>query len=133
MLSCCAARMSLDLAEMAIAIQIDQPAISGVKISWARMSGPRMSAGRDARLGKELGAGEEEGVDGIGDGNRRDQRGQRLARYQLVAADRRCEHGLECSLLALADDRRGGDRCRRERREGHQVQQEMPLTELRCV
>jgi hypothetical protein len=33
MLSCCAARMSLDLAEIVMAIQIDHAAMSGVKIS----------------------------------------------------------------------------------------------------
>jgi hypothetical protein len=33
MLSCCAARMSLDLAEIVMAIQIDHAAMTGVKIS----------------------------------------------------------------------------------------------------
>jgi hypothetical protein len=38
--------MSLDLAEMAIAIQIDQAAISGVKMSWGEdVWAARMSAG----------------------------------------------------------------------------------------
>src|SRR5215218_10349426 len=47
--SCCATRKSPALVEIATPIQIDQPASSGVKSSWASRSGPRRRA--DATVG----------------------------------------------------------------------------------
>ncbi len=46
--SCCAVRGSLDRVEMAMPIQIDKPATSGVKTSWARISGTCRSASATA-------------------------------------------------------------------------------------
>ena len=64
--------------------QIDQPASSGVKSSWARIRGPQ-DRRRHGRLCEELDAGEEEGVDRVGDRQRRDERRQRLAEQELLA------------------------------------------------
>ena len=124
--SCCATRMSLDRAEIAMPTQIDQPARSGVKSSWARRSGPRRSADATAGLREQLDAGEEEGVDRVRDRERRDEGRQRLAQQELLATDRRREHRLERALLTLADHRVGGDHCRHDRRDAQHVQQRMP-------
>jgi len=40
--SCCATRTSLDLAEIAMPTQIDQPARRGVKSSWATCGIPEL-------------------------------------------------------------------------------------------
>ena len=42
--NCCATRTSFDRVEIMMAIQIDQPASSGVKKSWASRSGGRTRA-----------------------------------------------------------------------------------------
>ena len=75
---------------------------------------------RHGRLGEELGTGEEEGVDRIGDRQRRDEHRQGLGQQQLLAPNRRREHRLERALLALADHRVAGDNRRHEGRDAQQ-------------
>ena len=123
--SCWATRTSLDRVEIAMPTQIDQPASSGVKTSWASRSGPRISADATPGWAKSSTQGQEEGVDRVRDRHRRDEGRQRLAEQELLAADRRREHRLERALLALADDRVGGERRGHERRDGQHVQQLM--------
>jgi hypothetical protein len=48
---------------------------------------------RHRRTGEELDAGQEQGVDDIGDDQGWDGRRERLAQQQLLAPDRRGEHG----------------------------------------
>jgi kynurenine formamidase len=48
---------------------------------------------------EELHAGEEEGEDRLRDRERRDESRQRLAQQELLATDRRREHGLAHTLL----------------------------------
>src|SRR5215469_413667 len=61
---------------------------------------------------------------------RREGAGQSLAQQELLAADRRREHGLQRSLLALAHHRVSGERRGDERRNAQHVQQLMVLREL---
>ena len=105
--------------------QIDQPASSGVKSSWASdVRGPE-DRRRDAGLRKQHDAGEEDRVHRVGDRDRRDERGQRLAEQELLAPDRRREHRLEGALLPLAGHRVGGEHRRREHRDPEHVQQQV--------
>ena len=88
-LSCWATRTSLDRVEIAMPTQIDQAASSGVKSNWATMSGALEDRRRDRRLRRRARRpGEERRVDHVGDDDRRDERRQRLAEQELLAADR---------------------------------------------
>src|SRR5215470_2506121 len=84
--SCCATRTSLDLVEMRTAIQIDNAASRGVKMSCASRSGGRIRA-----------------EDNVRHDDRREKRRQGLAKQELLAAHRRAENRLECPLRTLAD------------------------------
>ena len=88
--------------------QIDRPASSGVRSSWATMSGAEHRR-RDVGLREQHDAGEEDRVDHVGDRHRRHERRQRLAEQELLARDRRRQDRLEAALLPLAGDGVGGE------------------------
>ena len=65
--------------------QIDQAASSGVKRSWATMSGGLRRADATAGCANRSDAGEEDREDDIGDHDRRHECRQRLAQQELLA------------------------------------------------
>src|ERR1700722_13885177 len=81
-------------------------------------------------MGEDLHAGEEKDENGIRDGDRRDERRQRLAQQELLAADRCREYRFEGALLTLADYGGGSERGWYE---GQHGQQDMLVGEpVRC-
>ena len=126
MLICWATRMSPARVEIAIPTQIDHEASNGVKITWARMSGPRMNAEATARIREQRDKGEEHAEHEIGRRDRGDEHRERLAEQELLAPDRRVEHRLERALLAFADHRIGRERRRHERRDPEHVESACP-------
>ena len=71
---------------------------------------------------------EEQGIDEVGDRDRRDPGREGLAEQELPP-DRRGEDGLEGPLLVLAGDRRRRDDGRHEDRDAQQVEQDMLVRE----
>ncbi len=124
--SCWAARTSLMRVEMAMPAQIDQPATSGVKSSWTRRWSRSKTAEATAGWAKSCGGGEEDPEDHIGDGEGGEERGQGLADEELFSMDGGGEDRFEGALLALADDRVGGEDRGDDGRDDQHVEQGEP-------
>ena len=70
--------------------------------------------------------GEKDPEDRVRDHDRRNKRGQRLPDEELLATDRGDQDRLERALLALADDRVGGDDRRHDHRDHEHVEEREP-------
>ena len=119
--SCWATRTSLDRVEMPMPTQIDQSASSGMKSSWARSCGAWKIDAADDGGGGEVDTEQDDEVERVGEPDGGDEGGQGLSEQQLGAADGGGQDRFEGSLVALADDRVGGDhRWERDRDDQHQ-------------
>ena len=108
MLNCWATRTSVERVEIAIPIQIAQPASSGVNNSWTSTCVPPSIAEAIAGWANRRRSGEEDPEHHVGDRERRNSTASALP-SRNSRGGRGGQHRLERALLAFADDRVGGE------------------------
>jgi hypothetical protein len=120
-----AVRGSLDLADTAMPTQMDQAARSGVNTSWARRSGPWMSAEATAGWAKSSTTATKRPKTAYATATEGTNADSALPSSSSSRRMGRCEHWLESALQSLPHHRVSGEDGRDEYRYSQHVEQRM--------